>query len=275
MKTVVDLVRGCHDHQNVSKMFIAVCAPSLSGKTQMAISLDRFSEHPFIHSQNIIIDDYLPLRAVLRITVSHVRNPDNRSSNSQLINWTLFARAICSAVQYDFKRLLTKCSHLDGNSFVECANLETFFHKNPSSFLGIIVSWIKARITGTETLNLRAGSPIHIDISPLNIQQSRHELSLSGTKPIVVVLDEFDPEYGHGLSSLEMMFIRNILRVCGFVVIVMGTNSKLANDVAHGNEYDFTPVAWAQVMTNVFSCPQKIWQTEYSESLRTLTCLRP
>lgn len=257
----IKVIDAVHRVPGALKQFIAVYAPSLSGKTQLAISLDHYAEHPLCpHEPNSTCKNpgSLPLKICLRLPCNSAFS--NSASAMQTINESpLDPKTFTEAVSSDL-RILTDNSKRPIEDVVSVSSVLDTFTGNKSHTLAVFAGWIKARIDGSEFGAFRNKSSLcEITADPLNVSEFFAKCGVEPkTKPVVIVLDEFSVALQTDNTMKDrLLFLRNLLRACGVVTVLMGTNASAINMLEKGAmgrpESGAQPRLWAQVVTNIFS----------------------
>lgn len=207
---------------------------------------------PLYPRNDAISPDKRLLRACFRLPCSSAfedREP-GQTINASPLDPQLFKAAVVT----DFRRIDDLPGPLE--SRVSVSSILAIFRKFPSETLGIFSAWIAARCDKSERQAFLNNGTLSPPKDATTITDFTNRNQISSSKPLVFVLDEYSlaekDKQGH------LLFLRNILRACGLVVIIMGTNSSALNmidkDAIGSAESGYDPQLWAQVVTNIFSC---------------------
>lgn len=246
------------------RQFIAVYAPSHSGKTQLACALDKYTEYPLIRYDSTIEVNHVEKSLFVCLRISCAEAFSSMSLSSQTVNRNIFGITLYKVVSKDCEfilrnktQLLFKSDH-DKKSYFSVSCLSWIFNDHhPSYTVGFFVEWIKRRISGEETEALMSSGSLSFMVRPRTINEALKELTVGNDKPIVVILDEYSLYRETGDKNEQFLLLRNIMRACRFVVILMGTNANALNmtdQMAMGSPSSgFEQMLWAQVIVNIFS----------------------
>ncbi len=256
MSIVVEIIYGCHSHHSENKAFVAICAPSYIGKTQMSISLDDYSEYPQFKLEG---RKDAVFKVVLRIVASSVV-ANWMKVGEQEINHTPFDVALYEAIETDFNTFHKSWKSENFAQELSCSQMSYYYQAcdSPSYLLGFLAAWIQARIDRRDHVNVNQTGPHSVPLSYNAMRCSEYFTpSVSPEKPIAIVLDEFQLYGSSDPRTLKSVFLRNFLRIFGFCVTAMGTNSKLSNmkspPALGGGSGLQEKSPWAHVLTNLFT----------------------
>ena len=222
-----------------------------------------------------------PLLAAFRVSVSSIF--DSSVSVSQDVNETIFAEPL----EIYLKKDLTLCNNSSGKfdkSLISCTNLKRKFSNKKSKTLGFLRAWILARFSGKEAAAYLDCTDFRLHGESCTIGELREDIFKdidveSKKKPLVFILDEFNIAKVSE-SNEKLFFFRNLLRVCNFSLILMGTDRKASNmsvELALGSmESGSNYIPWCQVFTNIFSCKNAdLLLSNHSNALTKISAALP
>lgn len=208
-----------------------------------------------------------PICVCLRVACEDALGDKRTGHGTQPINNDIFFDSLhevvstdCHLVDLNAKRL----GHSDrpiSITFSVSNLLKLFALVTPSLTIGFFVEWIKRRISGRETAALLGSDGFAFEGKPRTIGEARNELGIEKNrgKLYVVILDEYSLDQNDKIKNKMLLFLRNILRACELVTVLMGTNATALNMT--GKEgmgsagSGLTPKLWAQVVVNMYTSP--------------------
>lgn len=237
----------CLETSNPNNPFIAVLAPSGSGKTQLAFALDI-------------------LRPVVRITFSvpsHTRQAVYNGSGG-------LGQEIIHAANVDFVEGLrnTKANARSCNFLKEFSNITKL------KLAGFLKELIGIRLDPSKAhLIQKFDERFDIVYNSCTVGELVEYIQKYATKP-VMILDEFHRKYENDDDWPCMIYCRNLIRTVGLVCIVMGTDSSAKNVIEtagadSGNIIEGAPKPWVYVVHELPKClvkPISLSTTKISRS---------
>lgn len=267
LEVFVKLCDHCKQDERPNRIFIHVAAPSYSGKTQMSISLDSYSEYPLIGPKN----PEAPFLLLLRCSVATlIENYCGDVTCQEYVNCCVFDDFIRVTIREDYKKLedafVAEYPEQDKNlassisRIVSGSHIASTFSASKSNLLSLFLFWIQSRINGSDQKSFKGALKekylyLRGFVPPLTVEEFKKQVQELNplNKAIVVVLDDFKMSKFEKETGWPLM-LRNFLRVMGFSVITMGPNSRsptLTEDIPAGADEGSAPLV--HIVTNVFS----------------------
>lgn len=259
LTSFTSLLLQCNVQSSANNEFVHIVAPSLSGKTQLSVSLEHSCQHSLFRLED---REAAPLRAVLRFCMASYKN----GATQDICKSMYFSESLQSAAEIDleaFRRFdVNKSDHsFEMQEIVSCLSLREIFTEKESIVCGLIYSMLDGRIRKLDTNAYLQHGIYRMDCVPKSFSALNEYLNANfRDKPCVIFLDEFSP-------STRNLFLRNIMRcLTRCVVVLMGCDSGalttsipsvLRGDISRGS-----PKFWAQVVTRPLSPNQEYFVAE-------------
>lgn len=239
---------------------IFVGCPSYSGKSQLAYTLDKDTKYPtkIAGMSPVLPPDDPKLACVLHFIMTGAQDATEGRSE-RLTNQPAYgyiktlSDSFSKALHDDFNDLLPKEGKLNTSLMISHTNLTKESLKSSRyRILGITYRLLELRKEGYE-FNY---DDLHSEPCPDKSIEELAELVKKFDLPVVVVLDEFQPDRVKNSRHFDSLFMcRNLLQLAGCIVMIMGTYSKASDQVSSPATGDvsraFDEPPWVYVVNKV------------------------